>query len=676
MAFKRRKKQTEKYNKSKADQQKLLVGVKDIDTPEKDELQKSIDELSHKKDMLLLEKIQPRGGITFKGDRYILTGGGYEACIRIYAYPHELTDHWMAHICNIKNTIVSVDVASQDIIEVKKNLNKSMREQNMRFRQATDFAEKYDAEKRFLEMEELYHEISSMGEALKNVVVRIFVSDVTWQALEDKIKEITALLESNSFLPTIYLNETKAEWMSMFQTYETQQKELFSQPGQSLQSTALAGGNPFHFTALEDKYGDPLGETPCGGNVIFDEFEKSSTRLAYDTVVVGNKGYGKSTYLKKRLKARAIRGDFVRTFGTAGEFKDLTHALGGVFLRLDGSDGALNPLEILSIAETQSQSYMLNLSKVSTIYRFLAGAGDVTGEDISEFENALGRLYAKFDLIPKDENGHERRITGLAPDRYPIISDMIVFLDEEIRKLESKALNDMEKPIAEKHLLSWDRIRTTLENIKQNYGDIFDRHTTIDNITDEQIVTFDISVIKDMKAEVFDAQIFSMFFFCWGNCLTNGKIMKDMWETKKKKWEDIVRFLIIVDEAHTWVNSSKPHVLDQILVAIREVRKYFAGLLLASQSIRDFVPEGSAEKNIDKLKTIFELTQYKFIFHQDANTINLMDRVFGSVLTQSQKDRINKLEMGEAILCIEGDTNIELKVELTPEEEVLFRGGA
>ena len=38
-------------------------------------------------------------------------------------------------------------------------------------------------------------------------------------------------------------------------------------------------------------------------------------------------------------------------------------------------------------------------------------------------------------------------------------------------------------------------------------------------------------------------------------------------------------------------------------------------------SIRDYVPDGSTKEGEKQLKTIFELAQYKFIFHQDSNVL-------------------------------------------------------
>lgn len=132
---------------------------------------------------------------------------------------------------------------------------------------------------------------------------------------------------------------------------------------------------------------------------------------------------------------------------------------------------------------------------------------------------------------------------------------------------------------------------------------------------------------------------------------------------------------MIIDESHRWINTKKRHALESITIYLREARKYFGGIILASQSIRDYVPEGSGVEEIDELKKIFELTQYKFIFHQESNVLPLLDKVFENTLTISQRNKIPKLEVGETILCISSDKNLEFKVYLTKEDERLFQGG-
>lgn len=632
-------------------------------------------------DPYLLEQIQPSGGITFQDTRYVETGTGYETCIHVYDFPQKLDDFWMAKVCNINNTVVTVDISTDNVMEVQKNINRSMKEQQYRYMEAQNFQEKYDAKQRFQEMERLYEEISSLGEVIKLLHIRIFVADHSYIRLEEKVKNILAKLESNGFRAAIFLNETKTEWESMYRPYKEQQSEdLFFIYGQPLTSNALAAGNPFHFSSLQDPCGDFLGKTPCGGNVLFDEFHKSKTRRFYNSLAVGTMGSGKSTLLKKRFLTNAIKGNYVRTFDISGEFTTLTKTLGGKVLKLDGTNGILNPLEVLKAEEGEEISFTRHISKVSTIYKFLT-EGSADTEEIIEFEELLRELYRTFgmELIGGKVKS---QVTGLPANRYPTFSVFLEYIERKMEDIQrkSKGYEAVELDLVKHRMAIMDKIRRVLSNITNTYGSLFDGHTSIDNILDEQIVTFDLSTIKEMKPSVFDAQIFNMISLCWDNCVTNGKLMME--RLRKAKGEEgaldpeqVTKFLMIIDESHRWINTKKRHALESITIYLREARKFFGGIMLASQSIRDYVPEGSGAEEIDDLKKIFELTQYKFIFHQEADTLPLLDKVFESTLTQSQRNKIPKLEIGENILCIASDRNLEFKVHLTKEEDRIFEGG-
>ena len=154
-------------------------------------------EKERKVDTYLLEKIQPQGGITFMDAKYISTGGGYEACLHIFEYPKTLDDYWLANICNIPNTAVFVDIATDDVITVKKNINRSMKEQGYRSIESKNFQERYEANRRFLELQTLYGEISNLGEVVKLIHARIFISDSSWTELEEKVNDIKDQLEIN-----------------------------------------------------------------------------------------------------------------------------------------------------------------------------------------------------------------------------------------------------------------------------------------------------------------------------------------------------------------------------------------------------------------------------------------------------------------------------------------------
>ena len=625
------------------------------------------------RDMNLLNEIKPAGGITFKDVKYITTGSGYEGCIHIYKFPENIDTYWMAKVCNINGTVALVDISTDNMSEVKKNLNKSMKEQVGRKIGARDFAELYDADKRLDEMKRLYDEIKSYNEVIKLVHIRIFLADRSFESLEKKIKNIMDKLETDSgFLTTIYLNESKSEYKSMTRSYKKQKEEMFFPKGQSLTATGVAHGDPFHFSSLDDETGEFLGTTPCGGNVLLDIFQKTSTRLYYNFLAIGEMGSGKSTLLKKQFKSNAIKGNYVRTFDISGEFTILTKTLGGKVIKLDGSEGILNPLEILKAGDDENISFTRHISKVSTFYKFLVG-GSVDAEEIAEFEDVLKQLYSSFGLWSDDRRNIQ--CTGLPAASYPTFTDYLNFLTESMEVMQNEKYSHLEEQVVAKTLLLRDKIRKVIKNIVDTYGTLFDGHTSIDNILDEQIVTFDISTLKELKDEVFDAMIINIISLCWDNCVTNGKLMLNMLREGKIKLWDVTRFLILIDESHRWLNAKKTHALDLVSVYLREARKYFGGIGLASQRAADYVPEGSDSDAVNKLKNIFELTQYKFVFRQSSNAKKLLYQIFDGELTGTQIEKIPKLEIGQCILLISGDKNIEFKVHLTKDEDMLFSGG-
>lgn len=625
------------------------------------------------RDMNLLNEIKPAGGITFKDVKYITTGSGYEGCIHIYKFPENIDTYWMAKVCNINGTVALVDISTDNMSEVKKNLNKSMKEQVGRKIGARDFAELYDADKRLDEMKRMYDEIKSYNEVIKLVHIRIFLADRSFESLEKKIKNIMDKLETDSgFLTTIYLNESKSEYKSMTRSYKKQKEEMFFPKGQSLTATGVAHGDPFHFSSLDDETGEFLGTTPCGGNVLLDIFQKTSTRLYYNFLAIGEMGSGKSTLLKKQFKSNAIKGNYVRTFDISGEFTILTKTLGGKVIKLDGSEGILNPLEILKAGDDENISFTRHISKVSTFYKFLVG-GSVDAEEIAEFEDVLKQLYSSFGLWSDDRRNIQ--CTGLPAASYPTFTDYLNFLTESMEEMQNEKYSHLEEQVVAKTLLLRDKIRKVIKNIVDTYGTLFDGHTSIDNILDEQIVTFDISTLKELKDEVFDAMIINIISLCWDNCVTNGKLMLNMLREGKIKLWDVTRFLILIDESHRWLNAKKTHALDLVSVYLREARKYFGGIGLASQRAADYVPEGSDSDAVNKLKNIFELTQYKFVFRQSSNAKKLLYQIFDGELTGTQIEKIPKLEIGQCILLISGDKNIEFKVHLTKDEDMLFSGG-
>lgn len=622
-------------------------------------------------DARLFQQIQPHGGITFADPSYTRMGDGYCRCLHIYGLPNTLDRHWLTRIFTVSGCICSFDVATEDMAAVKRSINRSIGEEGARAYDAKDYNALYDAQKRQAELQQLYDELERMGEVMKICDFRIFLQAQMLAELEEKTKELQDNLDASGYKNTVLLGEQKTEWQSLYEPFAVTHAKPVTMKGLSLTARQLAEGYPFDYSDLLDEQGALLGFTDMGGAVVFDLFSKTVKRKHYNAAVCGDMGSGKSTLLKKLFKQNASIGNYIRCFDVSGEFSALTLEFGGKIIRCSGSDGMLNPLEILRSGEDDYASYARHISKLQAFFRCINPS--MSDQLLQELANYLREFYAGFDLVPADGSS----VTGRAATDYPTLSQFREFLQGYITfvaQQDKAAETEVETAIHVEQARNLQILLGAVENLCSNYGRLFDGHTTISDITGEKIVTFDISTIKEL-GNVFTAQMQNLVSLCWDNAIAVGGPEKEKWESGAYAIEDITKFLILIDESHRWVNTSMPLILDMVTRYLREARKYFAGIVLASQSVRDYMPEGDFS-GADNIRILFELCQYKFMFKQDSSAKEHIRRIFGEGMTFSQVESIPFLEQGENVLSIAGAGALQFRVWLSRDyEATLFSGG-
>lgn len=619
----------------------------------------------------LIDKIQPCGGIIFK-DNYIKKGDGYEACINIYDYPSEVNHFWLKGLIKeLDDTVITVDVGTANINEVLKKVNKSMNEHNSRIEDSRDYTTAINSNNEFGALSALTDDIVNNSEVMKQIVTRIFVWDRTLEGLENKEKNILEKLETLKYKGAIFINEQEYEWKSIKLPMSKQEKLPNGIIKQPIQALSLAGGYPFDFIELKDKTGMPLGTTRVGGSVIFDLFTKNSIRKSFNALILGVTGAGKSTLLKKLMNNNIILEDTIRVLDLTGEFGENIERSGGKVIKLDGSNGMINPFQIFAtMIDTdtneilEEQSYMFHINKLSMTYRFLAEG--CSSDEIREFENLVNDFYIDFGI-------KRERCTTYKVQEYPIMEEFLNFIKKQLYNNVEK--EELKTNLTTKRQERIESIKLTIENAINNYSKLFNGYSTIEDMSSERILSFELRNLSQFDNRIFNAQMFSILTMLWNGALKQGIKQKKLFDSGAVTLDEATKYLLFIDEAHKYINSDNELAVDFFITFEREARKYFSGLVFATHSINDVVPESSDKTILGKIKTLFELTQYKFIMQQDNNAKKALETIFEGQLNENEINNIPTFGQGDTTLIINGMNNITFHVEISEEEKILFEGG-
>lgn len=633
---------------------------------------------------MLLASIQPQGGIKFEPN-FSLLGNGYMACLHVYKYQNVVSNYWLEPIVNMQNALCTIDISNANKKEVVDQINKAMAEQNSRFYNAKENIERKDAEKQYNELGQLYDEMQ-VGENVKRIHLRLYVKGKTFEELEVNTQKAMEELESMNFRSSVCLNEQEWEWESLFTSYKAQTEYINKRKGKEIPSTTLAAGYPFHYTYLQDVSGSYLGTTYTGGTVLFDLFHRDSRRKSYNALMVGQMGSGKSTLLKKQVVEQAIRGNKVRILDVTGEFGELVETLGGKQIALDGSQGIINPLQVYLTADKTDEnknllpdietSFTKHLSKLRVFYKYLKTTA--SEEEQALFSNLLRKLYIKKGLWAEGEET-VINITEFPADQYPTFSEFLHFTRNEL--YEDISSKKMRSNLSEISILLLSNIELAIENIVNIYGRMFDGHSSLDSINEEKVVSFPVRNLLSMSSEVFQAQLFNILNMLWDGMMVTGSPQFKKFNEGKLNAIDAEKYLIIIDEAHNFINTNDlaQATVKEVTRFMREARKYFGGIFFVSHSVNDFVPNyesSNSSDNAENIKKLFQLTQYKFIAQQDSITIPVIRKIFAGQITDSELAAIPRFETGHVLLSISGVKNITFKVDIPSYELSLFGGGA
>ena len=627
------------------------------------------------KNKQFVTQTQPQGGVSFAGEHYSHFGDAYRATIHVVDFPTILADFWLYPIVSETGVLATTDYFQDETIDYPKEITDSVSLLGSQQQRATG-TEYSELEKEETLMIDLSSKMKNQGETIKFMDIKIVVAAPSQKGLEEKTNEIIGKLKNNGYMATPFLDQQKQDWQGLFLSYQKQRRiEKIKRYGFEIPSEAIAEGFAHNQTYLHDETGFVIGHTQTGGVVYFDQFYKDKDRLSYNMFLSGTMGSSKSTTLKKLTKDNLARGNHVYGYDKSGEFKDLVLDHDGLYMKLGGNDGMINPLQVFPTATDEFGVVDEDASFTNHLELTLDRFGILSPFERSGVRDEVNNMLLDFYQTVNFFIGSPLPISQLANEEYPTMDTFNRWF------LENKEAYQKENPDGTKYL------NTLLKRIMNNYRHFFVGHTTFRDLSKTKCAFFDISMIDESKTGVYDCLFHLVNTYVSNTCLRIGRQEKRAYENKEKHWWDVIRCLIINDECQNTLNLSKPYATSSFAIGMSEGRKFFIGYTLATQLIERMFPkvDNIADKEMAKaaqaLSELIGLCQYKFFMKQSDTSIPVIRKYFGHHFRE-----LDYLDMTEftvtpengAKMILIGATPKPLTMffEVSSEELVMFKGGA
>ena len=406
-----------------------------------------------------------------------------------------------------------------------------------------------------------------------------------------------------------------------------------------LPAGSVANLYPFNYSGKTDPKGIYIGKDKYGSNIVVDFDRRESDKTSANILILGNSGQGKS-YLMKLLSCNLLEaGKSVISLDAEHELEELCRNLGGCFIDLMAGEKRINVLEVRcwdegdtsetdeSAPEAFRKSTLL-ARHISFLKDFFRAYKEFSDPQLDTIEIMLSKLYQKWGIT------EETDFRQLAPEDYPILSDLYALMEEELRHYQAGSLYTRE--LLQEVLLGLHSLCMGAD------APFFNGHT---NITGDRFLVFGVGGMLTAAKSLRNALLFNVLAYMSDRLLTAGNTVAAL------------------DELYLWL--SNPVAIEYIRNCLKRVRKRDSALLMASQNLEDFDQEGVREMT----KPLFAIPPHQFLF----NPGSIGRRFYMDMLQldEAEFELIRHARRGECLFKC-GAERYLLEVKAPPHKAALF----
>ncbi len=567
----------------------------------------------------LIEWIKPKE-VSFTSNGYKADGVS-AAVFAVADYPLRVKNAWGAELFNIPNTKVVMHFNPVDKFKAIKRIDKCISDMETKSIMSEKASEANSAETHRETMETLLDSLQRENEVLIDVTLTItaynyldkpnFKKEVRRQIMTDNFKVST--------LYGLQIEGFKTACISPACTLRNYQR--------GINSTTLAAAFPFVRTFVMDDGGIMLGENKNNGYpFIFNLWKRGNLYQNSNAMIIGKSGSGKSYFMKTLIANEWSNDTRVIILDPESEYVSLTHNLSGNVIDVGNArEGRINPFHIYKILSEDGTpadsvvTFNTHLKMLESFFKIvLVGASN---DVIEMINNLVVETYERMGITEKTD------CSNFPADYFPVFSDLLETLQSKDKsEMDSLTLRDMRS--AELYLQKF---------VNGRYSDIWNAPSTLH--ADANLIDFNFqSLFANKNNIVANAQMLLVFRYIEQEVINAREL---------NKHGRNLRTMIIVDEAHLFIDAKYPIALDFFYSMNKRIRKYNGAFIPATQNIADW---NANEELRSKTSTILKNSQYTFIFKLSAPDVKDLLDIYqaGDSFNSEEQRRIISAVTGQA----------------------------
>lgn len=432
-------------------------------------------------------------------------------------------------------------------------------------------------------------------------------------------KQVRRELSEEGFKVTdMFLQQFEAYTSSQISGYDA-----FKRYQRGIQSNSVAAAFPYVYKFLCDDNGIYVGES--GGVPVFiNFFKRDLERVNSNAVIIGKSGSGKSYATKAILAQLAAEDSKIFILDPENEYSKLAAALDGKIIDVgNATQGRLNPFHIITTLSDDEEndgeggisSFNAYLQFLEEFYRQILPGLDP--DALEQLNNITIRMYESKGIT------EETDLSTLKPADFPTFDD-----------LYDKILNDFQLTTGE---YSKNNLRILLNYVSKfatggRNSSLWNGEASIS--TNENFIVFNFqSLLANKNNTIANAQM--LLVLKW----LDNEIIKN--RDYNIKYHADRKIVVVIDEAHVFIDSKYPIALDFMYQLAKRIRKYNGMQMVITQNIKDFV---GTEELARKSTAIINASQYSFIFPLAPNDMQDLCTLYekaGAINESEQEDIVN-----------------------------------